>query len=108
MNRFTGIRFWVEITFAGGFSTTVQKKPDSQGRSSFVENFDAYLESKGTAQLQRCAPKPRVLAAGYYRNAMFNAPLQPGNPPLPPSKNPRFPSAASLNPQAFLNSPAES
>lgn len=45
-NRLNGNRFWVEITYVGGFNTTTQKKADSQGKSSFVQNFDAYLESK--------------------------------------------------------------
>jgi hypothetical protein len=46
-NRLNGNRFWVEITYVGGFNTATQKKMDSQGKSSFVQNFDAYLESKG-------------------------------------------------------------
>jgi len=46
-NRSNGNRFWVEITHCGGFTTSAQKKVDSQGKSSFVQNFDAYLETKG-------------------------------------------------------------
>jgi hypothetical protein len=45
-NRQNGNRFWVELTHCGGFSTSLQKKADSHGKSSFVQNFDAYLESK--------------------------------------------------------------
>lgn len=45
-NRQNGNRFWVEITHCGAFSTSLQKKADSHGKSSFVQNFDAYLESK--------------------------------------------------------------
>ena len=48
-NRLNGNRFWVEITYVGGFNTAAQKKADSQGKSSFVQNFDAYLESKSIA-----------------------------------------------------------
>lgn len=65
-NRQNGNRFWVEITHCGGFSTSLQKKADSHGKSSFVQNFDAYLESKSKGFRF-------LLRSGHMRHFVFPA-----------------------------------
>ena len=63
----------MEITHAGGFSAaTDKKKVDSGGQSSFVKNFDAYLDSKGNhlyvtacKSLRDCVRSCRMVALFY-------------------------------------------
>lgn len=113
-NRQNGNRFWVEITHCGAFSTSLQKKADSHGKSSFVQNFDAYLESKSkelkagfrlqlsvafranATRCVACLPQPaafRILLTCGLRSCVMlsvNFLFAAKKPPPPPPEKPLF------------------
>jgi hypothetical protein len=102
-NRSNGNRFWAEITHCGGFTTSAQKKVDSQGKSSFVQNFDAYLETKGDCRAS-CSPHSRSFTACFVFVKRYSVSQQKSRRRRRP-KNRYLPSATSLLQRVFLNSP---